>query len=473
MSTSQQRVATPSSSGPDARPRTLPWLAARGAFGFAPAIEVEITQLGHDGWVAWQLDLDLVDDNALDQKLAAYPWVTMSAIDIINDPSMDTVELGHEYKGLRLLRAVESKRQLFERVCQFWEDHFNVYMGSYFRFVEDRTIWRPMALTNFPDLLRGVSTSASMISFLNNELNVVGAGNENLAREILELHTLGVDGPYTEADVREFARALTGWTFDDDRLSPSFGTAIFEPSLHDFGSKTILGTVYDQGLGQAELGGILQMLAMHPSTIDFVTGKMARFFLGDNAPPQTVENAKVLWLQTGGDIKGIVRELLNQRAVETVAIRGGTKFRRPFDWYASIFRSTGAQVPSARQNYDNMALLGQAPFEWAAPDGYPEDRERWVGLVAPRWKLAASFARPHLGGAWNHSFWDFFGLVHGVPRAGWARRLNQRLAGGRLSPVDVSEIQAHLDSLPAMASNEDLLGEALELVFASPSYQIV
>lgn len=472
MQSSIQRGQANVSFGAGLRPRTLSWLASRAAFGYSTKLDAEITERGHNGWVTWQLNPEQIDDSALDQKLAAYPWVTMSAIDIINDPTMDTVELGNQFKGLRMLRAVESKRQLLERMCQFWEDHFNVFLGRYFRFVEDRTIWRPLALSNFSDLLKGVVTSASMIAYLNNELNVAGAGNENLAREIFELHTLGVDGPYTEEDVRDFARTLTGWTYEDDRLSANFGNPIFEPSLHDFGSKTILGTVYDQGLGQGELEGILQMLSMHPSTIDFVVGKLARFFLGDNPPFQAVENAKIAWLQSGGDLRKIVRELLTEEAMLFVIRREETKFRRPFDWYASVFRGTGVALPDMTTVYENLRLLGQVPFEWGPPDGYPQDRERWVGLVAPRWNMGAEFARP-VAGAWAHGATELLQIVHGVPRARWIIQLNRRLAGGRLSRVDMSEIQGHIDTFPPSTPAEDLLGEALELLFSCPSYQIV
>lgn len=457
-------------SRPDARPRTLPWLATRATFGFSTKVERDITQRGHDGWLDWQLAYELIDDSALDQKLAAYPWLTMSAQDIINDGTLDTVELGNIYKGLRLLRAVESRRQLFERVVAFWEDHFNVTIGRFLRFVEDEPVWRAHALGSFRSLLGAVTKSASMIAFLNNELNVSGANNENLAREIFELHTLGVTGPYTETDVREFTRVLTGWTYDLVRTNPTFGQPLFDPALHDTSPKTVLGVTYAGGTGPQELESILDVLAMHPSTITYVTGKLAQFFLGDDPPRQVVEDARLVWLNTNGDLRKVVRELLREQAITALAMRGSTKFRRPFDWMASLFRATGVELPAPLDSYAMLRTLGQSPFEWGPPDGYPDKRESWAGFVQPRWVIAADFARP-AGAPWNHTPADLMPLVLGIPRDRWARRLSAQVAGGRLSAFDVQEIQAHVDSLPPTALPEEVLGEALELVLSCPSYQ--
>lgn len=455
----------------DTRPDTVPWLVARASFGHSTRVAAEVAQLGHDGWIDAQLEPQLIDDDALEQKLAAYPWLTQTAEEIISDPSLDTVVLGDVFKGLRFVRAVESKRQLFERVVFFWEDHFNVSIGRFLRLVEDRTLFRPNALGTFRDLLHAVSTSASMLAYLNNELNIAGAGNENLAREILELHTLGVDGPYTEQDVREFARVLTGWTYDQVRTNPTFGQPHFDPALHDYGAKTILGQTYQNFDGAAELGQILDMLAMHPSTISHVTARLGRFLLGEEPPRRALLDAEAVWVSSGGDIKEIVRSLLREPVLAAVALRGGTKFRRPFDWFASLFRSTGAPLPAPLELHRILQGLGQAPFEWGPPDGYPDDRTSWAGFVQPRWAVAAGFARP--AAPWSHTGSQLLPLVQGVPRAQWALTLSVQLAGGRLSAYDASQIQGHVDALhPAMPA-ADALGEAIELVFSCPSYQLI
>lgn len=456
-------------SRPDARPDTLPWLAARATFGYSAKVEADIVQRGHDGWVDWQLNFEQIDDSALDAKLAAYPWLEMSAQDIINDTSLNTIDLGNQFKGLRLLRAVETRRQLYERMVYFWEDHFSISIGRFLRFVEDRTIFRPLAMGSFRDLLRGVSTSASMIAYLNNELNVSGANNENLAREIFELHSLGVTGGYTELDVREFTRVLTGWTYDLVRTNPTFGQPLFDPALHDFSPKTVLGQVYQNATGQAEFEEILDVLAMHPSTISYVTGKLARFLLGDNVPQRVIYGAESIWRNSGGSIRKIVRFLLSEQVVATVAVTRSTKFRRPFDWYASLFRSTGVSVPAPLEAHAMLQELGQAPFEWGPPDGYPDDRESWAGFVQPRWAMAAEFARP--AAPFAHTAADLAPLVQGVPRGRWAQRLNRRMTGGRLSPYDVAQVQEHVDTLPPAMPPNDVLGEALELIVSSPSYQ--
>lgn len=446
-------------------------LARRATFGYTAEVAEEIDLLGGDVWVSRQLDPMSIPDGDLDAKLATFPWMTASASQIINDPTLNTVVLGTTFKGIQLMRAVESKRQLLERTVAFWRNHFNVTIGRYFRFVEDPSLWRAHALGNFGDMLRGISTSASMIAYLDNQLNVAGAVNENLAREILELHTLGVDGPYTETDVREFTRVLTGWTYDDVRTNPTFGTALFDPAQHDTGSKVVLGVTFDGTQGQDELLIMLDVLANHPSTISFVVGKLAVYFLGENPPATVISRAESEWGTTGGDLAAVIGTLLSSASLTTVVATGTTKFSRPFEWLASIYRCTGVELPDPADTREIMATLGQAPYEWGPPDGYPFDRVRWNGFLQPRWRFAADFGRPGLA-LWNHTVNDLLALVQGIPRTGWVNELDIVLTGGRLSAVDLAEISTHVSMLPSFFDVE-VIGETLELIFSCPSYQAI
>ncbi|MEM9379302.1 MAG: DUF1800 domain-containing protein [Planctomycetota bacterium] len=471
------QATTPPLVPPGAPARSVPvfdpseLLLARATFGYTRADAAEVAARGIDGWLDWQLRPAAIDDSALDVRLAAHPWLRGSAYDALADPALDPFVLADRYKGIRLLRAVHTRRQLLERIVEFWSDHFSVFMGRFTRIFDDRTAWRPHALGRFRDLLGAVTRSASMIAFLDNDDNVAGAPNENLAREIFELHTLGVDGPYTEADVREFARCLTGWHYQQDAALPTFGTFHFDHAQHDTGPKDVLGLHFPGGSGAKETEAVLDLVASHPSTIDFVTSKLARWLLGDGPPSFALDAARTAWSQTDGDIEAVVRALLTREALRDVLARGVTVFRRPFDWLAATLRATGVEVPEPVEALDLMRTLGQAPFEWPAPDGYPVARERWVGHVQPRWAIAAGFARAE-GPAWKHVASDFSVLVLGAPRRRWATRLDQELTGGRLSPFDVAQIQAHVDALGPSTPPLDVLSEALELTLSCPSYQV-
>ncbi len=451
------------------RPSTAALLATRATCGESAAVVGEIEQLGHDGWLGQQLDPAGIDDSALELKLAAYPWLGMKLHPLMTS-GQDVLDLGEQFKGLRLLRAVESKRQLLERLLLFWEDHFNVSIGRVHRFVDDATVWRPFAMGRFGDLLRAVSTSTSMVTYLGNQMNHVGAVNENLAREILELHTLGVTGPYTEDDVREFTRVLTGWNYVQNGNSPAFGDPVFRPSLHDWTPKTVLGFQFDGTGGEQELLTILDHLANHPSTIRFVVGKLARFFLGPHPPAQVTARAEAAWAASGGEMRVVLQALLSRSSFEQVLHRGATRFRRPFEWLSWTLRATGQPVPAPHDALDLLRSVGQAPFEWGPPNGFPDDRDSWNGLVASRWAVAASFARPN-GAPWGHSAPDLLTLLQGRPRAQWVASLSELSGGGHVSASDRLHLYRYVTSLPATMDDRDALGEILELFLSCPSAQ--
>lgn len=458
--------------GPPSSIETEALLLRRATFGFSRQSATRLSVLGHDQWLAEQLDPDSIDDSRVDQMLAAHPWLGMSMRDLVFDRTETVVERADKYKSIRLIRAVHSERQLFERVVEFWSNHFSIFMGRFQRFTDDRDVFRPLALGRFGDLLKVVSKSVSMQAYLDNQLNVAGAPNENLAREILELHTLGVTGPYTETDVREFARVLTGWTFSDDRNDLDFGIVTFDPTRHDFGPKTVLGLQFPGGGGASETDEVLAYLAMHPTTIEYVLGRMGQFFLGDDAPATALERARRAWVATNGDIKKIVTALLGPESIAETLQAGSSMVRRPFDWLAAIYRATGLPLPDLDVTLDLMRTLGQAPFEWGPPDGYPLDRPSWVGLVQPRWSTAAKFSRA-TDLAWGHGEFDLINLVNFVNRNVLAVNLDNAMTGGSLSAPDVAEIQAHIDSFPPQTPDQVIAGEAFELLFSSPSFQVL
>ena len=447
----------------------IPLLLARATFGYTPREAERVRHLGHDPWLAEQLQPDQIDDSALETRLEEWPWLAADTRFIVETESFDPQLMLSQFKGVRFLRAVTSKRQVFERATDYWSDHFNVYVGVLTRVWDDTRCWRPNVLGKFADLLIAVARSASMIFYLDNHTNTAGTANQNLAREILELHTLGADGPYTETDVRELARALTGWTFQYNYSSPEFGGFWFDESAHDDGPKEILGISFPAGGGDADVMAVLQHLARMPETADYVVRRMAQWYHGENAPVKVIEAAAVRWHETDGDLREVLRSLLSEDSIHQVAAAGGHKFRRPFEWLTAVYRSSGAELPEVTQAHKMAQRLGQAPYEWYAPDGFPDDRASWVGLVEPRWAAASTILRsPTIGE--NEAISSLRGVVGSSPRDSWASLLDIHWTGGRLRPGDVREIQRYIDALPEDASSESVLADACELTITCPSF---
>lgn len=458
---------------PTHRTSTISLLISRATFGYTPEEARRVAALGHDRWLAEQLHPERIDDFELETQLAQWPWLKLGSRYTVETKDFDPREMRSQFKGIRILRAVTSRRQVFERAVEYWSDHFSVYIGGLARIFDDQVAWRPHALGRFEDLLIAVTRSATMIFYLDNHSNTAGTANENLAREILELHTLGVNGPYTEVDVREFARALTGWTFEDDKESTRFGGYRFDASKHDHGAKKILGLSFPAGGGDDDVLTVLRHLASLPETADYVVRRMARWFVGDPAPESVVCGAKERWAQTDGDLREVLRALLCEDSIAELGASHVTKFRRPLEWLTAVYRGSGAPFPDPVHAHEMAQRLGQAPFEWYAPDGYPDDRASWVGLVEPRWAVASELLfTPRSGctGESNSPAPSLLGILDRHPRASWAAALDAHWTGGRLRPTEVREIQRYIDDLPASMDAESALMGACELILTCPSF---
>lgn len=292
-----------------------------------------------------------------------------------------------------LKRATTSPAQLFERVVEFWSDHFNIASEEIEPDLVDfqRLVIRKNALGKFRDLLMASAKHPAMLYYLDNYLNVAEHPNENYAREVMELHTLGVDGGYTETDVKEVARALTGWTFDYHREGEGF---YFDPDVHDTDAKTVLGQTLAAGRGIADGEDVLNSLAAHPNTARFICRKLAVRFIADNPPVTIVDRMVAKWTATDGDIKSVLRAMFlkddGQTITDEFAASAGQKLRRPLDFFAGAMRATG----TAFSNFDLMeyllAKLAQVPYGWHPPNGYPEPAAAWANTngVLERWNTA-------------------------------------------------------------------------------------
>lgn len=427
---------------------------------------------GLRGWVNWQLEPELIDDSGLDVHLTPFDWMGQSVVEMWNHPTKEGRIIGFEARALRLVRATYSRRQLFERIVEFWTDHFNVFGSAddlwLLKIVDDEEVIRQHALGKFSDLLHASASSPGMIEYLDNDTNVVGAPQENYAREVMELHTLGVDGPFTETDVRELARCFTGWSYWRFIESPTqYGEFRYRASQHDTGAKVVLGIDIPAGGEESDAKVVLDHLAQHPSTIDFVTNKLARWLLGYEPPTAAVDAAKATWVATEGDIKEIVRTLLSPEYLQESAPWARPKLKRPLHWAASLHRTTGATINDPVAAVVSLASLGHTPFDWHEPNGYPDTEEAWSSLLIWRWNYAARFSQG-LEASLNHSIDDLRALLGTVPMSAWATHLSDLMSGGTMSRKDVADIQAYLNTLAA--PSDEAVAEAFELVASSPSF---
>jgi uncharacterized protein (DUF1800 family) len=312
-------------------------------------------------------------------------------------------KLARESAARHLLRALHSPNQLHEQMQWFWFNHFNVYkqkrnirvlLGDY----EERAI-RPHALGRFRDLLGAVTRHPAMLRYLDNEQNAAGRINENHARELLELHTLGVDAGYTQRDVQELARVLTGHGVNFTDKAPSLkrewqgqysreGAYEFNPVRHDPGEKRLLGRSV-RGRGAEELDEVLDLLAAHPATARFVSRKIARHLLADEPPAAVVDGMAAAWLRGGGHLADVLGVLL--RAPEFTA-PAALKFKDPVHFVVSAVRAAYGQRVVLNTGPMQLWLdrLGQGLHNRQTPDGYPSDMAAWSssGQLAARLDIA-------------------------------------------------------------------------------------
>lgn len=311
----------------------------------------------------------------------------------------------------RLWRAVESPRQLQEVMVDFWYNHFNVYavkgldhlwVGAY----EEQAI-RPYALGRFRDLLGATAHHPAMLFYLDNWQNTApdspGAHgklqglNENYARELMELHTLGVDGGYTQDDVIALARILTGWGLGRPRGRDSNkGGFVFDPKRHDFGDKVFLGqTIHGSGIGEGEQA--LDMLARHPATAHHISYELAQYFVADDPPPALVNRLSQRFLATDGDIRAMLDTLFHSPEFWDQKYYGN-KFKTPYQYLVSAVRAVGVKVNNVRPLYGMLMQQGMPFYGCLTPDGYKNTREAWLNpdAMTRRISFATALASGHL-----------------------------------------------------------------------------
>jgi uncharacterized protein (DUF1800 family) len=332
-------------------------------------------------------------------------------IEALNNPQQVVNE---ELMQAKLLRAIYSERQLDEVMTDFWFNHFNIFLGKgadrYMITSYERDVIRPHALGKFEDLLVATAKSPAMLFYLDNWLSVgpnsevalgvktelqrrgrdiyvrkvavkgakKGAGlNENYGRELMELHTLGVNGGYTQKDVTELARVLTGWTIEEPRKGGAFK---FEDRLHEPGQKIILGHRIKEN-GEKEGLAVLHILAHHPSTAHFVCNKLAMRFVSDNPPPTLVDQMARTFLKKDGDIREVLKTMFKSPEFwSDDAYRA--KVKTPLEFVVSAVRATNADVSDAMQLARQLNNMGMPLYGMQPPTGYSMKAETWVNSSA-------------------------------------------------------------------------------------------
>ncbi|MEO8591681.1 MAG: DUF1800 domain-containing protein [Candidatus Solibacter sp.] len=299
----------------------------------------------------------------------------------------------------KLLRAVYSDRQLEEVLTDFWFNHFNVYLDKgadrYLVTPYERDVIRPHVFGKFKDLLAATAKSPAMLFYLDNwqsvgpEAAVPGRPlrknarglNENYGRELLELHTLGVDGGYTQKDVTEAARCFTGWTILQPQRGGEFS---FNPRTHDSGEKTVLGVTIPAGGGISDGEKVLDLVAHHPSTARFISHKLALRFVADDPPPALVDRMAATFTKTDGDLRAVMQVMFaSKEFFSEGAYRA--KLKTPLEVVASTVRALNADIAYAASLANQVSQLGQPLYRKVEPTGYSNHSKEWLnagGLLA-------------------------------------------------------------------------------------------
>lgn len=421
--------------------------------------------LGFYGYLERQMNAATLDDaeaEAVARQL--FPRIGMTPYQIVQ--SGQEWEIGMEFNNYTLFMAAFSKRQLQQRMIEFWTDHFNVHSektGMAMRVAMVRDVIRRHALGRFPDLLRGVMRSGAMLAYLDNVDNFGDAPNQNLARELMELHTIGVDGGYTQTDVEEVAKCLSGWIYEWNGDLPSFGQFVYDADRHATGDKVVLGQTIP-GNGEQEFDRVMSILFNHPNCARFMCRKLIHFFLGSPAPAGVQAAAEQAWMSTRGNIQVVLRAILTRANV----LAAPAKFKRPQHFIVSALRSLGHQRRTPADITWWLWEMGHMPGEWPAPDGYPDANAYWSGLPLPRQNLALALA---------HNWFTEFNVDlarFNTPPA-WRNvydKIQREFYGGEITERDRIVLRdflsAHNDNT---GSDSTGLRAALAYAMSSPAFQ--
>ena len=406
-----------------------------------------------------------------------------------------------ELQASRILRAVYSERQLQEVMIDFWTNHFNVFAGKgadrWLLPAYDRDTIRPHAMGKFAMLLQATAQSPAMLFYLDNFQSVSPNANrnaprrfpanspqqprrrginENYARELMELHTLGVDGGYTQKDVQEVARCFTGWTIFQPRggaaavnsmmggegARRNAGTFFFNARTHDDGEKTVLGHKIPAGGGFKDGLTVLDILSRHPSTAKFIATKLARHFVADDPPKALVERVAATFTKTDGDIRETLKTIfLSKEFNSTEAYR--VKIKRPFELAISAIRTLGANTNGGPGTHQWIARMGEPLYGFQTPNGYSDAAESWVntGGLLERMNFGLALAANRVQGTRV----DLAKLAHGqTSQSKVVDEALKAILAGEISPATRQTLLKQLDQ-------SDPVTKVVGLILGTPEFQ--
>jgi uncharacterized protein (DUF1800 family) len=373
------------------------------SFGATPEMYARVNQIGLAAFIDEQLHPENIPDEATDQIISRLPTLSMTPAQLLQLPQTQYRQPALELTAATILRQWHTQRQLNEVMVDFWTNHFNIYIGKsldrVLKTVDDLKVIRANVFAKFGDILNASAHSPAMLIYLDNAQSFKQAPNENYARELMELHTISVGGGYTQQDVSELARVFTGWTIvGPNNLIAPVGTYQFARRVHDTAEKRVLNLTIPAGGGEDEGVKVLDMLAHHPMTAHFIATKLARRFVSDNPDPALVSSLADVFTQSDGDPRSVLQAVFQSDAFKNSA---GLKLKRPLEFMSSALRlSNAALTGQSQQLIQHVKLLGQIPFTWQFPNGFPDTAGFWSttsGLLE-RWNFGMLLTSGRING---------------------------------------------------------------------------
>jgi len=438
------------------------------SLGATPDMYARVKQIGLAAFIDEQLNPENIDDSATDQLMTYFPTLTMTPAQRFQLPKFG--QPIQELVAATIIRQWHSQRQLKEVMVDFWSNHFNIYIGKglcrVLKTDDDLNVIRPHAFAKFGDILSASAHSPAMLFFLDNAESQKAAPNENYARELMELHTISVNGGYTQTDITNVARAFTGWTIvgPNNPIKP-FGTYQFVERMHDTGEKQVLNLTIPAGGGEDDATKVLDMLAHHPMAAQFISTKLARHFVSDNPDPALVSSLANIFTQSDGDTPTLLKTIFQSDAFKNSA---GQKMKRPLEFLASALRLTNATLTGQSQQLtQHVKLLGQIPFDWQFPNGFPDVASFWANTsgLLERWNFGNLLTSNKINGV--HV--DVTSLTADAQSAqDVVDVLSQRFIGTTL-PDDARNILLDFASTGDLGNN---LASIAGLILGSPHFQV-
>ena len=439
---------------------------SRLGFGPRPGEIDQVLESG--GWQAWlkkQMDPGSIDDSACDRAInAKFHWARMSMTELQKEYDGDGQNIRQLHRELPeyvVTRAALSNRQFYELMCDFWRNHFavdqpetNDKSRSWTDADYENTVIRKNVFAHFGDMLVASAHHPAMLEFLDNKLSRANAWNENYAREVMELHTLGADRGYGNLDVVELSKALTGWNYDD-----SF-QFIFRPEWHQPGPKHWLGMVLPQGYE----GGMLALntLATHPNTAQFISEKLCRYLVNDNPPPALIRQVASVFRQTRGDLPKVYMAIISSREFMSRE-NYRCKFKTPLQFTVSAIRATGASLDNADRVAQSIGKMGEPIYNCADPTGYFDTAERWMdsGVLTTRWQFSWDLVRGAINGAKVPA--SFYERFKSDKPEEMEQKMIEDLIGGDAGDRELVALKD--------AANEKDVKKMTSILLGSPSFQ--